>query len=106
MSKISASEMADMYEMGGEDAKLNHDIKVMKILHNMEETWLDYKNDIYHEDCMYKQYDWEAMIDEDYKCGDKYFIPNLQSDLRKACQCPDHNHIHNDKKFKTIHLQY
>ena len=102
---IAASDLADLYEFGG-DAKLNHDIKVMKIIHNMEEDWLDYENSIYHEDCFYTHYDWDAMYDEDRRCTDKNYISNLKNDLGKLCQCPNHINIFNDKKIKTSHLKY
>lgn len=102
-NSVSASEMADMYEMG-QNAKLNHDIKVMSIRHDMEEYWLDYKNSVYHQECKYQNYNWDAMYDEDAYCTDKNYIPNLKSDLKKVCNCPNHKHIHNDKKFKTTHI--
>ena len=84
MTNISASELAELYQYGEYDE-------------DNEKKWVD--------ECIYWEYDWEMMGEEDRYCDDKDYISNLICDLGKICNCPYHANIYNDKKYKTPHLK-
>ena len=103
MSSISANQLADMWEMGEVssrqkevfikhryDTQLDHDLAVLSHRHTLEEMYLEQQNSHLQPDCIFREYDWDAMYDEDLHCDDRDYISNLKTTLRKNCRCPDH----------------
>ncbi len=107
MSYISASELANRLEMGEimginnkiipkkqrYNTELDRDIAAMEYRHSFEEMMIDYENRFMHPKCMFRNYNWSAMYEEDKICDDKDYIPNLKINLGKTCTCPNHEHI-------------
>ena len=107
-NNISASELADRLEMGETignkkskvifnktryGSNLERDIAAMEYRHTFEEMMVDQENSYMHPNCMFRNYDWNSMYEEDSRCEDKGYISNLKSNLGKSCTCPNHEHI-------------
>jgi hypothetical protein len=92
MNNVSAEDLADMYQYG--DPKCDE----FQYGRYYKDKWID--------DCIFWEYDWEMMAEEDRYCVDRNYITNLRRDLAKICMCPDHRHVPDDYKYKTPHLKY
>ena len=98
----TASELADMFEQGEvprtkalkvkdyQHGSLKFDLEVLEYKHELEQMELDTVNSHYQPDCFFRDYDWNAMYDEDRRLDDRGYISNLKRKLVKRCSCSDH----------------
>ena len=86
---LSASELANFLQYNDLDEK----IKSLKLKHKIEDRDIEYQNRHLEEDCIFRNYDWNMMYEEDKYCDDKLYIGNLKNNLQKDCSCFNHNHI-------------
>ena len=89
---ISASDMAEMFEENNDltNTNLGFELKVMKIRHRIETEQRNYDNKNLPSKCIFREYDWSSMYEEDLYCDDTNYISNLRKNLKKVCTC----HIH------------
>lgn len=93
-----ASDLADRYEVGELEY---HDLEVMAYRHMFEQDQLDYQNRHFDKDCLFRDYDWNSMYQEDKHVEDIGYISNLKAQLARDCKCINHNNKNkNHKKLK------
>jgi len=108
--KCSASELADILERGEGvsfkgsklvkskflDRKMDRyetaewEIQLAELRQDMDEFRLAFENSHYHPDCIFRDYDWNSMYEEDGACDDRGYISNMRTNLARECRCPDH----------------
>ena len=70
--------------------KLKIDIDVINYKYTLEKMELNETNKHYQKDCAFRDYDWNAMYEEDKYMDDSDYIYNLKTNLTTTCECSDH----------------